>query len=265
MHKASIPLFRSSIKASFTVDWRAFYCFAYVFLLVSLLPISQAVGSPTDEVQTIKRQSQEFSDACANGDAKTLAKYLDEDVVFMEESGEIDTKQDIVSSAKPPTNGISNRLIQSDLMIKLHGDVAVTSFTDNATTIVYGQKSTSRFRSTEVWQNKNGFWKMISSQTLALPEDPPALTLPPEGLDQYVGMYTAGAKLRVKIERQDKSLFTMTNGGKPSALLVEAPDVLFVPGQPRQRRIFKHDPAGKIVGFSTRRDGHDLLQFTRQS
>jgi hypothetical protein len=31
-----------------------------------------------------------------------------------------------------------------------------------------------------------------------------------------------------------------------------------VPGQPRTRRIFLRDPAGKIAGFGDRREGEDV-------
>jgi hypothetical protein len=39
---------------------------------------------------------------------------------------------------------------------------------------------------------------------------------------------------------------------------VEAPDVLFVPGQPRERRIFQRDGVGQITGFIERREGEDI-------
>ena len=226
-------------------------------LVAGLALITSASAAP-DDAATIQRQSQEFSDASASGDAKVLDKLLDPDVVFVDESGEIGTKDDIVSSAKPPAEGISNHLVQSDFVLKLHGDVAVTSFTDNATVSVYGQTSKARFRSTEVWRKKDGAWKMISSQTLALPDDPPAIQLPAATLDQYVGTYRAGPKLVVKIVRQGEGLTSATNEGEAHPLLVEVPDVMFTPGQPRVRRIFQRDATGAITGFNTRREGHDL-------
>ncbi len=205
-----------------------------------LVGATRTWASPGDEA-TLTRQSQEFSDASARGDAAALAKYLDDDVVFVDESGEIGTKEDIVSTAKPPAEGISNHLVQSDLVIKLHGDVAVTSFTDNATVSIYGQTTKARFRSTEVWCKKNGAWKMISSQTLALPDDPPAIHLPAAALEQYVGTYAAAPKLVVRIERQGDGLAIGVNGGKAAAMSAEAADVFFSPEQPRVRRVFERD------------------------
>ena len=239
------------------------HCFRPILFLGAFVGASNLPAAP-DDAAIIQRQSQEFSDASASGDAKVLDKYLDDDVIFMDESGETGTKKDIVSSAKPPPDGISNHLVQSDFDIKLHGDVAVTSFTDNATVNVYGQTSKARFRSTEIWQKKDGTWKMISSQTLALPDDPASIKLPAAALDQYVGTYEAGTKVVVKIERQGDGLVSATNGGKAKPLLVEVADVLFTPGLPRVRRVFERDAAGKIVGFNARREGHDL-HYTRKA
>ncbi len=237
---------------------------SFLVLAAALTVATGAFATPADDEATIRRQSQEFSDASASGDAKTLEKLLADDVVFMDESGGLSTKQEIVSGATPPAEGIKNVLVQSDLAVSLHGDVAVTSFTDTSTMTVFGQNSKARYRSTEVWSKQSGAWKMISSQTLALPDDPAHIQLPAATLDQYAGTYDAGPKLVIKIDHQGDGLVSATNGGKTNPLLVEAPDVLFTPGQPRLRRVFERDASGKITGFNARREGHDL-HFKRQA
>jgi len=228
-----------------------------LFLAMPILAIAQ------DDAAIVKRQAQEFSDASGSGDAKTLEKYLDDDVVFMNEGGDMPTKHDIVSGAAPSPAGMSNKLVISDFDIKLDGDIAVTSFTDNSTFTAYGQTYQAAYKSIEVWRKKHGNWRMISSQTLAVSVDPPSIKQNNAELDEYVGTYQAGSKLSVKIERDGKGLVSSTNGGKPTELRVEVPNVLFTPGQPRQRRVFERDASGKISGFVSRREGHDLFHFSR--
>ncbi len=239
-----------------------------LFIRSSLLVVALTVTAPTsareDDAALIKRQSQEFSDASASADAKIIEKYLDDDVIFMDESGGVSTRHDILAGLSPPANGISNKLVQSDWQIKIHGNVAVTSFTDNSTVNVYGQSYEAKYRSIEVWQKKAGAWRMISSQTLALADDPPAIHLPVDVLDQYAGTYEAGPKLVVKIARKGDGLESTTNAGKTNPLLAEVRDVLFTPGQPRVRRIFERDASGRVVGFIARREGHDL-RFKRSA
>jgi hypothetical protein len=36
-------------------------------------------------------------------------------------------------------------------------------------------------------------------------------------------------------------------------------DVLFVPGHPHHRKVFRRDPAGRIVDFAERREAWDLV------
>ncbi|HEX6833699.1 MAG TPA: DUF4440 domain-containing protein [Rudaea sp.] len=232
-------------------------------LLCSFFILAASFARAEDDAAIVQRQSQEFSDASGSGDAKVLEKYLDDDVVFLNEGGEIATKHDIVASASPPAAGISNRLVQSDWTIKLDGDVAVTSFTDNSAFSAYGQTYHAAYKSIEVWRKKQGRWRMIASQTLAVPVDPPARPLADDVLDQYVGTYRAGSGFAVKIERSGAGLISATNGGKATPLLPEVRDVLFTPGQPRTRRVFERDAGGKITGFISRREGHDVLRFSR--
>lgn len=233
-----------------------------------LLPFLFAVALPAygneDVAALIKHQSQEFSDASASGDAKALDKYLDDRVLFMNEGGDMPTKKEIVDGAQPPANGASNKLTQEDFKIEVHGNVAVTSFTDVSTVQFHGQTLHAKYLSTEVWLREAGGWKMISSQTMVAQSDPPAVALPAPALDEYVGTYQVGGDFSYRIERSGDSLTGTAQGGKPVVLQPELRDVLFTPGQPRIRRIFQRDAQGKITGFTSRREGHDIV-FKRVS
>ncbi len=227
----------------------------YVMMVLAVIATGRTHAAE-DVVAKIKRQSQEFSDASASGDTKTLARYLDDRVIFINEGGDIATKADITTPGPAGPKGVSNKLVQTDFNIEVHGNVAVTRFTDNATVQVGDQIIRPRFRSTEVWLDEGDAWRMISSQTVALSDDPPAVPLTSAELDDYVGTYQAAPGFIVTITRQSGQLLSATNNAKPTPLMAEARDVLFTPGQPRTRRIFDRDRSGKVVGFSSRREGH---------
>ncbi|MEP6899207.1 MAG: nuclear transport factor 2 family protein [Rhodanobacter sp.] len=230
----------------------------YPLLLIALVVASPPAHAVESDVTTLKQLSQEFSDASAAGDAKALDRMLDDRVIFMNESGDIASKKDIVGSASPSPQGVDNALVQTDWDLQLHGNVAVTSFTDNATFHFHEQVTHARFRSTEVWLKEADTWRMISSQTLALPDAPAAIRLPVSALDEYAGSYSAGPDALVKISRLGDALVSSTNHAKPAPLAVEVRDVLFTPSQPRTRRIFERGPDGRITGFLARREGHDI-------
>lgn len=233
------------------------YALSYAMPLFALLSLAPTHAAE-DVATMIRRQSQEFSDASASNDVATLAKYLDDRVVFINEGGDIATKQDIISPGPPGPKNVSNHLVQTDFHIEIHGKVAVTRFTDNATVRVGEQTLTPRFRSTEVWLDEGDAWRMISSQTVALSDDPPAHPLSMQELDDYVGTYQAAPGIAVTITRKGAQLLSATLGAKPTPLLAEVRDVLFTPGQPRTRRVFERDAHGKVTGFFSRREGHGV-------
>jgi len=128
------------------------------------------------------------------------------------ETGEIATRQDLMQSTPPPA-GTVNHLEQSDVRIEMHGDTAVTSFTDNLTQRTNGSVRTASFLSTEVWQKNGDRWLLISSQTMTKPKEPAAATLKPEELDDYVGTYTANGAT-VQIARKDAALVPEKRSGR---------------------------------------------------
>ena len=212
-----------------------------------------------DTAALIQRQSQEFSDASATGNAAAFQRLLDDRVTFINESGDIATKKDLLDSAGPPPKGIVNHLVQTDFHVQLYGNVAVTSFTDVQTELAYGQTLHAKYRSTEVWLKEGSDWRMISSQTLALADDPQSVALPDKELDDYVGTYSGGPDFTFKITRSGHELTGTQGTNPPVAIKAELRDVLFTPGQPRVRRIFQRDAEGRITGFIRRREGHDLV------
>ena len=234
-----------------------------------LLVVAGAAGAAgaaaaEDPAATIKRLSQEFSDASAKGDAAAFRRLLHKDVVFMNEGGQIATKDELVASARPADKGVANDLVQDDFHVVFVGNVAVTSFTDHSTVHFFDQVMRPDYRSTEVWAKVGSGWQMISSQTVALLVDPPAVAVAPKRLDDYVGTYSADPSFVIRIRRDGDALVSSTNGSPEARLLGESTDVFFTPGQARVRRIFERDAAGIVTGFRSRREGMDLV-FRKQA
>jgi ketosteroid isomerase-like protein len=216
------------------------------------------VSAALDDAKQLKALSQAYSDASAANDVPLLRKLLDDRVTFINENGEIATKADLTSGPPTPnTPGQTRTLTQRNFKVQLFGDTAVTSFTDHLALHAYGQLLTEDFLSTEVWRRETGGWKMISSQTIALPVDPPAVTLPADSVEQYVGKYVAGPGLTISIVRSGVGLAASTNGGPSVKMEAEVRDVFFTPGRPRIRRIFERKADGAITGFVSRHEGHD--------
>jgi hypothetical protein len=231
-----------------------------------MLACSSAVQAQTDDELSalLKRQTQEFSEAGQQGDKSALDSYLDPNVMFTEEDGSVVTKKDILDGAGPPPKGVQEKIVVTEWVMRRFGAVAVTAFVDDQTEDFHGQTLHFKYRSTEAWRLDHGHWRMIASQTLALQQDPPAVQLESAVLDQYVGTYTVGADLVYTISRQGDQLTGAANGGSPVVLEAELRDVLFAPGHPRIRKIFKRDESGRVTGYVSRREGRDVM-FTKSS
>jgi hypothetical protein len=111
---------------------------------------------------------------------------------------------------------------------------------------------------------KDGTWKIVAAQVLALRTDPPAVTLPASTLDSYCGRYGLTPQIDYEIRRKGDGLEGQQSGRKPEELRVEAPDVLFVPGKPRYRYLLSRGADGKVSGLIQRREAWDLV-WTRQA
>lgn len=230
-----------------------------VALLLTALPMSAFAGE--DVSALLKAKTQAFSEAGQEGNAAVLAEDLDDHVVFVNEGGDMPTKKDILDSVGPPPKGVKNHIEVTKWSLTQHGSTAVANFTDVLTKTIGSQTVVYDYLSTEVWQKKKGRWLMISSQTLAVDQDPPVVTLPASVLDQYVGEYKLSDDFVYRIARDGDHLTGAMNGGTPVVLQPEMKDVLFTPGpgQLGLRRIFQRDEAGNIVSFLSRRQGRDVV------
>ena len=95
-------------------------------------------------------------------------------------------------------------------------------------------------------------------QVLALPDDPPALADYPGDDCPFRGAYRIGDAQRVTINCADAGLISQRQNRPPAIYRAEWPDIFFLPGQPRTRRIFLRNESGDVIAFVDRREGHDI-------
>jgi ketosteroid isomerase-like protein len=225
------------------------------FLSVTAMPWAVQAQSISDE---LRHKTEMFSNAGQQGDGQAMARMLDDRVVFFNEGGDQASKADMASATPSTTSGVSTRMTITDWHCEVHGDVAVASFIDDQQQDFHGQPFHARYRSVETWLKEPNDWRMISSETIALADDPAAVTLSAAVLDEYVGSYEAAPGVRFTFSRQGDTLLAST-GGPLQAQKAEVRDVFFTPGNPRARKVFERDAKGRITGFALRREGHDIL------
>lgn len=216
-----------------------------------------------DVSQLLQRQTQELLDAITNGTPQVWDKYLDEKVQFTAEDGSLAGKAKMVEQIKPLAAGVSGDIDVTDFHATVHGNVAVTTYVSDEHETYHGQQLHCQYRSTDTWLKTGGNWRLIGSQVLALRTDPPAIALTAEQLASYAGVYQLSPDIRYEIRVKDGKLEGQRHGRAAEPLLVETADVLFVPGSPRYRKIFRRDADGRVTGYVERREAWDLV-WTRK-
>ena len=230
-----------------------------LFPLALLAGILSVPAFAQDGCDLLHKRTQAFSDAGQRGDGAVMAKMLDPDVIFFNETGEKATRADM-AGATPPAAGTPIRAITTtDWDCKVYGDVAVTSFID---VLEQGKPGEMNFRSVETWRKEGAAWKMIGSETLTLQQDPDPVVLDGKALDEYAGSYEAGASMRFTFMRKDGDLVASLNGGAETAQKAQARDIFFTPGRGTTPKVFQRGDDGKITGFIYLR-GKNSIVFKR--
>jgi hypothetical protein len=228
-------------------------------IFAALLALAAVPAHAESTSDLLHRQTQELFDAVSNGDPKVWDKYLDTTVSFLDENGVIADRAATVAQVTPLPKGISGTITIVNWIDRDLGDTQVTTFDSDEREDFHGQKLHSIYRATGVWRKLADGWKLIAMQSIAMLQDPPAVTLPPDVVADYVGEYTAAPDLHYTITLANGELTGLATGGKPTVQKVELKDVLFVPGQPRTRKIFVRDAQGHVTGYLSRREERDIV------
>jgi hypothetical protein len=230
--------------------------------IVLTLALQAAPAQATPLSALLREKDQALLDAVATGDRAVWERTLTADATYVDESGNVLTRDQLLAELSPLPPGISGHIAIADYKVRQIGDTAVVVHRDEEREDFHGQKLTANYLTTGTWVRRDGEWKLAMVHVHVMNSDPPAITVPASTLDEYVGRYRAAPDLVWAIRREGAGLVGGREGGTARPLLVEMRDVLFVPGQPRSRKLIQRDAQGRVTGFLDRREGHDI-RWTR--
>lgn len=211
----------------------------------------------------LQARTQAMADAIVRADKAVWDAALDPAVIYVTENNLVMDKAAVLADLAPVPPEITGHTTVTDYRLQRHGDVAVATYVNDERLTYYGQPLATRFRVTDTWhQGADGQWRIVASQTLAVLGDPPAITLSPTALAGYAGRYRLTDAVGYTVTVVGGKLMGQRSGGQPVELRAEAPDLFFVPGRPRSRKVFLRDAGGRITGFADRREGQDV-RWTR--
>lgn len=230
----------------------------FAALLAAAAAPAQATTDPT-LTERLRAKTQALVDAIATGDKALWEKTTDPTLLFVSEDNEIKTRADLLKELAPLPPGLVGSIKVTGYRAERHGDSAVATYIADESLDYHGQAIKTQFRTTDTWHLAGGDWRMVSSMTLAVLKDPPAVALPAATLADYAGHYQLTPDIRYTIRVDGNRLLGMRDGRPEAELKAEAADLFFVPGAPRSRKVFFRDASGHVTGFADRREGNDIV------
>lgn len=221
------------------------------------------VPTPAEEAVTtaeaeLRRLTQELVDAVAPGRTEVWERLLDERIVHVDENGIVRDRAALLRELRPLPAGLVGSIEVDRFEVELHGETAVAAVELQERLLYHGQELHTRFRSVDTWRRSGEGWRLIGQHVAAVLRDPPAVALTAEELCAYSGVYSLTPAITTTVRCEGDGLIAIREDRPEIRYLPEVRDVFFASGQPRSRRIFTRDAAGRVNGFVDRREGEDI-------
>jgi hypothetical protein len=219
----------------------------------------QGVIACDPDVASLRAKDQALLDAIAPVNRGAWEQLITSDFVYVDENGAIMPRDAFLKTLVPLPPHVSGQLSIVDYRVHFNGDAALVIHRDDERENYHGIALRAGYLTTEAWLCQGGHWKLALVHAYTEAKDPPAITIPRSILHEYEGHYSAAPDLELTIRLAGDHLVMERKGRPPLLLLAETPDVLFVPGEPRIKRIFLRDSKGSVTAFIDRREGEDIV------
>lgn len=219
---------------------------------------SEPTAAPPDVAATLRAADQALLDAIAPGDRATWDRLLAPDAVYVDENGRVIERAAFLQELVPLPPGLSGHIDITEHRVRQAGDTALVVLRIDEHEDYFGLPLRAGYLMTETWLRQAGAWRLAMTHAWVVAPDPPAIELPAPALEDYVGRYAGPGGQAYEIRREAEGLVGGNPGGTMRPMRAEMRDLLFVPGQPRVRKLFQRDARGQVTGFVDRREGEDI-------
>ncbi len=207
----------------------------------------------------MRASDQALLDAIAPGRRNVWDRVLAADAVYVDENGTVYSRGDYLKALTPLPPNVSGSIAIADYQVRFDGDTALVIHKDDERENYHGIALRAAYLMTEAWLCRNGEWKLSLVHVYVEPKDPPAVPLSNAVLDSVAGRYSAAPDLVATVKRSGTALIFARPGRPDQTLLAETANVLFIPGQPREKWIVVRDATGAVTSLISRREGEDIV------
>jgi ketosteroid isomerase-like protein len=206
--------------------------------------------------QALRAVAHEYWSAYNRRDVAAVAKVLDDQLLFISESGNISTKEQVLALFRTPNETMIFESAEQpeDVRVRFVGDMGILSFTKrwSFTHKPSGASFGTTSRMTEGFVCRSGAWKVLLFQeTMVGNSNRKIFPAAIKHFDEYVGEYRFGANGdggQITVTRKGDKLYESWGNDRPVEILPGKFDTFFTPGFPILER-FVRDTKGRIVGI----------------
>ena len=139
-------------------------CFLSLLLsaAVPVLAKQSKADSDADISQTLQAMERNWLNAEKNHDTATFDKLVADDWIAITPDGKRQTKAERAAEIK---SSDLDSVTMGDMKVRVFGDAAVVTGSDDEITMKDGKKSTDHYVWTDVFVKRNGRWLAVASQT----------------------------------------------------------------------------------------------------
>ncbi|HEV7513008.1 MAG TPA: nuclear transport factor 2 family protein [Candidatus Acidoferrum sp.] len=139
-------------------------CFLSLVLAAAMPVQAEQPKADSDAAisQTLQAMEQAWLDAEKNNDAAAFEQIVADDWIAVNPDGKSQTKAERAAEIKT-AHVVSATL--GDMRVRVFGDTAVVTGTDDEITMTDGKKSGDHYVWTDVFLKRNGKWLAVASQT----------------------------------------------------------------------------------------------------
>lgn len=175
-------------------DWHAFcsavrIMVAATMILAGLPNIARARTPSGTNMEWFQKTEQTLMDAVAPGDKRVWDQMMDAGCVVTTEEGEVLSKEEFLKVMHPLRPGLSGGIVVRDLTVQEFPTFAVVRYLADEHESVFGQKLTTKYRTTDTFRRAGATWKLVASHTSLVTADPPMQAVSGDGWAGFVGVY----------------------------------------------------------------------------
>lgn len=137
-----------------------------IIAAIALTGLAQA--TPTDDMKPFY---ESFTNAQSSGDAATIDRLIDDQLVFIHGGGRITTKADFLHDFTGPDFKLDPIAYKNQHFVEIAPDVVIMTADVSYTGAEGGKAFVSNFHVSDVWARRGDLWKLtfVQNATLAAP------------------------------------------------------------------------------------------------